>query len=483
MAYPELFTGAPSAKAKLVSLLQRMGYPVALSEEERFASLPMESTGMPGAMGEEEAVKANYAKLAHWPLYDFARWDVAEVALKPGAIVAYEMGLGKTRFGLALAELLGGPVAIVAPARLMPQWERERTLVPLTVSVDLYTYEYIRMHEPDLRGYRAIIADEAHRLRNQETLTFASMQSLSPPRRYALTATPTGGSLRQLAGVLEWIGASAYLPRTLELYQDPRGIGLSQGRMLREALAPVLKVRQRNDPKVLVAIGEAYPPVSHTMLVPPTEELWRFYLLQVRNVDRWWQKQQGEARARRGLWRLLRASTYPESLGFTGPNPLWGAFASTLQEGDLVFVSHKDFGAKLAQELKVPFVHGGIPLQRRLQRVQAFRAGEYPMLVATFGTLAEGYDIPEAKRVVVAEPIFDAIAMIQAIGRLQRPGRKMPVVPVVRIALQDSAAHYALVLTDAKLATLEAIKRGEDLDRAWPTHGHMLYELLAMYAQ
>lgn len=481
-AYPELALDTPAAKARLNSILVRMGQAPILSRADELATLPMASTGYDGQLKEQPEVKALYARLSGWPLYEFAKWDVAELAQKPSALVVYDMGLGKTRLGLALAYALGGRVAVVVPSRLKPQWEKELQGLEEKPTVDIYTYEYVRMEEPPLKGYSAVIADEAHRLRNEATLTWEAMDRLSPPRRYALTATPTGGSMRQLTGVMRWLGISAYLPRLLQLYQDSRGIGLERARELRQELAPVVKVRTREDPEVLASIGQAYPVRLVTILLPPTPDYWQFYLLQVRNVRQWWLQNPTEARARRGLWRLLRASVDPQALGYAGRNAVLEAVAQAVRPGDLIFVDHKDIGARLANTLHAPFVHGGLPLGKRLKLVEAFRKGQHEALVATYGVLSEGYDIPEAGRVVVAEPTFDAVAMIQVAGRLQRPGRADPEVPVYRFAIEDTAAHYAILLADAKLATLAALKSATDYPGFVPEHGVLLHRFLARYA-
>ncbi len=480
--YPELAAQrhTPHGQIALARALAHCGLEVSPGEDVELAALPFSGKGLPrGPMAHLPQVARAKALIADWPMYDFARLDAAELAVKGFGVAAYEMGLGKTRLGLAIAKIWGGEVAVVAPARLIPVWQAELAKVPSPPKVRLFSYEEVRREEPDLRGYTGIIADEAHRLRNTETLTYETLSRLSPTKRVALTATPMGGVLRQLRGVFSWVGAGWLMAGAPDLLQG-EDLSIQGLPLFVEKFRSALKVRTREDPEVQSDIAATYRVVRRDVPITLPDDLLRFYLAQVRNVWEWWRLDDSEARARRGLWRLVKASTYPERYGWTGPNPVMAAVVAEALPGDVIFVKYKDFGRHLASLLGAHFVHGGVPLKRRMRIIHAFRQSpDSQILVGTYGTIAEGYDLPEAKRVILAEPSWDAIEVIQATGRLTRPGRTSPEVEQVVVYAVGTAAHYAFQLVEVKLKNIRALQAGADQPERKPSHKEMLTALVA----
>lgn len=305
------------------------------------------------------------------------------------------------------------------------------------------------------------------------------MTRLSPKRRVALTATPMGGVLRQLAGVFSWVGAGWLMSGGPDLLQT-EDLSIHGLTLYMDRFRAALKVRTREDPEVQAELAQHYVVVRRDVALSLPDDLLRFYLSQVRNVWEWWKRNEGEARARRGLWRLAKASTFPERYGWTGPNPVLEAVVNIAQPGDVVFVKYKDFGVRLASRLGAAFVHGGIPIKRRMRLIAEFRQNpDERILVGTYGTIAEGYDIPEAKRVILAEPSWDAIEVIQATGRLTRPGRTTPEVEQIVVYALGTAAHYAFQLVDLKLKNIRALASGLDQPERKPSHQDMLTALVA----
>ncbi|HEY6059738.1 MAG TPA: DEAD/DEAH box helicase [Gemmatimonadales bacterium] len=114
-----------------------------------------------------------------------------------GAVLADAVGLGKSYIALAVAESLGAPLIVVAPAVLVPQW---RALMDrLGVAGRLVTHESLsRRAPPDGPTRRAVrdtapllIVDEAHRFREPGTLRYRALARLAVSARVLLvTATP-----------------------------------------------------------------------------------------------------------------------------------------------------------------------------------------------------------------------------------------------------------------------------------------------------
>ena len=112
-----------------------------------------------------------------------------------GALLADEVGLGKTFVGLAVATRFGRP-AVVAPASLRPMWRNasSRSGVELRfVSMEMLG------HGATVPSNDFIIVDEAHHFRNPATRRYAQLASASALKPVLmLSATPVQNSLDDL---------------------------------------------------------------------------------------------------------------------------------------------------------------------------------------------------------------------------------------------------------------------------------------------
>jgi superfamily II DNA or RNA helicase len=138
-----------------------------------------------------------------------------------GALLADEVGLGKTYVALALARDALQPV-IVAPAALLPMWraavERVRRRATL-VSFERLSRVGERRNcgapaDPDL-----VIVDEAHHVRTPTTRRYAALADLCARSRVLLlSATPLHNSRRDLATQLAlFLGSAAWTMSDTEL--------------------------------------------------------------------------------------------------------------------------------------------------------------------------------------------------------------------------------------------------------------------------
>ena len=165
-----------------------------------------------------------------------------------GCILADDMGLGKTLQGISLLwtlltcghSLLGGlPVAkrvvIVCPTSLVPNWESEcvkwlngrvNTLALSEASRDdaiaamdrflsprrpyhvmIVSYETFRIHAARFKPEGAcdlLICDEAHRLKNDRTLTNKALGALHCKRRVLLSGTPLQNDLEEFYAMVSF---------------------------------------------------------------------------------------------------------------------------------------------------------------------------------------------------------------------------------------------------------------------------------------
>ena len=142
-----------------------------------------------------------------------------------GGILADDMGLGKTHQALALVELVADPsdtVLIVCPAAVLYHWpEKQQSFFPhLSMSVyhgpqrDLKqaldsriivtTYGIVRqdIDELGLVGFKLVIYDEMHHLKNSKTSTFKAAGLLISGTTIGLTGTPVENNIQELKNLL-----------------------------------------------------------------------------------------------------------------------------------------------------------------------------------------------------------------------------------------------------------------------------------------
>ncbi len=119
-----------------------------------------------------------------------------------GAILALPVGSGKTWIALAVARALApGPVGVVAPAVLLPQW---RDVADRSgVSIVAVSMEAFSRGPKPLPPHPLVIVDEAHRLRNPGTHRYRRLARALVGRQVLfLTATPVVNRLADLGHVL-----------------------------------------------------------------------------------------------------------------------------------------------------------------------------------------------------------------------------------------------------------------------------------------
>lgn len=174
---------------------------------------------------------------------DGINWMVHSWCRDNSVILADEMGLGKTIqtscfiYYLFKQHGLYGPYLIVVPLSTLPAWQRELALWAPDMNVvtylgDFRSRETIRHYEWAFPGnkrlkfnvlltsyeillkdktflgaitWAALLVDEAHRLKNEESLLYRIMIDFNTNYRLLITGTPLQNSLRELWSLLHFI--------------------------------------------------------------------------------------------------------------------------------------------------------------------------------------------------------------------------------------------------------------------------------------
>ena len=166
--------------------------------------------------------------LPHYPYKDHQISGAIWLTQRSAAILADDMGLGKSLQAIAAFEHLHrsqkiNNVLIVCPKSLIGNWEAEFTLwAPRFCIAALHTtldtpgwdvlasrchvaitnYEALRHHRPGPRVFDLVIFDEIHRLKNPRSLNYAAAYSLDPGSTWGLSGTPLENHAGDLVAIL-----------------------------------------------------------------------------------------------------------------------------------------------------------------------------------------------------------------------------------------------------------------------------------------
>ncbi|XP_076103177.1 chromodomain-helicase-DNA-binding protein 1-like isoform X1 [Mytilus galloprovincialis] len=200
------------------------------------------------------------------------------------SILADEMGLGKTIQTISFLQImytyyqLYGPFLVVVPLSTLVAWQREfkiwgpemnvvtylgdissRNMIReyewqhggnkrLKFNVILTTYEILLKDKSFLGGvsWAALMVDEAHRLKNDDSLLYKSLFEFNTNHRLLITGTPLQNSLKELWALLHFI-----MPQKFDNWPDFEEKYSSQEKMgfagLHKQLEPYLLRRVKKD--------------------------------------------------------------------------------------------------------------------------------------------------------------------------------------------------------------------------------------------
>lgn len=172
------------------------------------------------------------------PLFNYQKTGVEFLLKKGSALLADEVGLGKTVQTLAFIEQTKPKnVLVLCPAILKYQWQEEikrflpdfktgvvdgaageRHLQWLTnVNIQIANYELLLHDFTDIhtRKWDLIVCDEATRISNPYTKTYKALNKLWSANRVALTGTPISNRPDEIWAIINWL-----YPGVLGSYQN-----------------------------------------------------------------------------------------------------------------------------------------------------------------------------------------------------------------------------------------------------------------------
>lgn len=407
---------------------------------------------------------------AHDQLWPFQRQGVSYLAQVNRALLCDEPGLGKTAQVIVTMRLVEGsdhtnPKALViCPKHLRGFWEQEIykwwdppvhpkvTLCEAAMrDVDFLIYkqyggifivnwELLRLM-PELQhgGWKWIVADEAHRVKNRKTKTWQAFKKLNAPRVILMTATPFANNASEVWTLLNYVRPDEYSSfwRFYDMYVHwktsylgfKQVLGVRNPKLLQRELAPYMLRRLKVD------VAADLPEKIHTTiplgLTPRQRSLYRDL------------RQEAIALLESGveltvvnaislMTRLRQIVSTTATLEATDHSTKLDAAVELIQdlapEKVVVFAQFRNTVDALCARLDRAKVSnlkmmGGMGAEHVDSVVKGFQEEDARVLVATMATGGEGLTLTAANTLMFIEKHYNPARQLQAEDRIHRIGQ------------------------------------------------------------
>jgi SNF2 family DNA or RNA helicase len=442
----------------------------------------------------------------HWYQIETARKVLRQFGGR--ALLADEVGLGKTiEAGLIVSEYLARgmiqSILILTPASLVSQWQLE--LATKFGISSITTDDESRQQNPEefwtvnphiiaslntaksakhyplvtSRNWDLVIVDEAHHLKNRNTLNWKVVNALNKRFILMLTATPVQNSLVELFNLLTLLK-----PGLLKTEADFKReyVSSKNGRIPKnpEKLRSLMREVMIRNTRSLVDV-KLPKRFATTITVTPSEsekklyhDLSEFLRTHSEHLDKL---------SRTNL--LMRSGSSPNALGESLKNlskkldfeelKTLAKRASQIKQVEksralvellkkssqktIVFTTHKATSAYLAKVFKengIEFAEflGDMTLKQKDAAIEAFR-DNLPVLLAS-ETGGEGRNIQFANAIVNYDLPWNPMKIEQRIGRIHRIGQTQDVF-IFNFCLQGSIEEYILRILHDKINMFELV--------------------------
>ncbi len=409
-----------------------------------------------------------------------ARWGA-------GACLADDMGLGKTVQAIAvmLDRAAEGPIVVVAPTSVCPNWEAEIARFAPTLTThrlpvagdraaaiaglgprDVLVCSYGLLHQnAEALGavdWKMAVLDEAQAIKNADTKRAQAVQGLRAEFRLALTGTPVENYLDELWSLFNFVnpgvlgsreGFQKRFARPIERDKDPHA-----RQALRSLIRPFLLRRTK-----AAVLSELPPRTEQTLNVEMAESERAFYeALRQRSLERIAALNEPAGRRKiqilAEITRLRRACCNPALID-AAAGVESGKLATFMElVEDLIrnrhkalvfsqFVGHLELVrvALDARGIGYEYLDGSTPSAERQRSVAAFQAGSADLFLISLRAGGTGLNLTAADYVVHLDPWWNPAVEDQASDRAHRIGQERPVT-IYRLIMQDSIEERILRL-------------------------------------
>lgn len=440
---------------------------------------------------------------------------VAYMLAAPRSIEADDMGLGKTAQTLAAVEAAGDyPALVIAPASLVLNWRNEirrwlpgRTIhvvrkskdgLDATADVTVMTYDLAKKFVGQLIGFgfKSVIGDEAHYLKNEKAQRTAKLTPLVQgiARAHLLTGTPITNRPADLISLLKMLGLLdtafggwyAFARRYCQAYQGDYGWDLSGAAYLdelNEKLRQTCLVR-RTKAEVLTELPPKVRVIQPVELSGEGERAYRdlegSFLDWLRNAS------QDELESAEGKGKILEMlNALRQAAGVAKIEPALEAIAGYQAAGRkvVVFCHHHAVMNGISEALEPGTwvrIDGTTTLDKRQAAVDRFQSDPTAtVFVASTKAAGVGLTLTAASDVLIVEQEWVAADLDQAEDRCHRIGQTGSVQAVHLIA-EDTVDARLQEAVERKRAIAEAAITGQG-GEAPMVSGSVLQDVLGAY--
>lgn len=355
---------------------------------------------------------------------------------KRRAILAADMGTGKSITALVAARAYGVSIHVVCPKSLELNWQREAAMVGVSVQTHSWAKIPAAPSEPFV-----LICDEAHYAQNLSSQRTKAMLALSDSPFcqgvYLLTGTPIkNGRPVNLFPLLKATRHKLAQDRTAyeTYYCDAHPTRFTKwdtsgAQHLDELHTNTRDVMWRVTKDQCLDLPEKTRVMRGVELSKEAEKL---YDTTLKALKADYQARLAKGEIMDGAEALVLLTQLRHAASVAKAEDACAQAQDILEEGGqvVIFVAFKDTGETIAQCLGVQFFSGDTPAQTRQQMVDDFQAGKSKAFVCSLGAGGVGITLTAAQTVILVDRPWTPGDAEQAADRLHRIGQKNAVTAV-----------------------------------------------------
>lgn len=440
-------------------------------------------------------------------LYPYQVEGVKFALFKKTAIIADEMGLGKTLQAIAAAiikkELFHiEKVLVITPASLKEQWRREIERFTdesvnvvsgskkerMSMYMDNEAYfkitnyeavlrdiEELTMFQPDL-----IILDEAQRIKNFETKTFQTIQSIPHKQSLVLTGTPLENKLEDLYSIVQFADGDLFTPLwsfaanhfILKRSKKNKIFGYKNLQSLNEKLKDLVIRRKKEE-----VLDELPQEVTNNYYIDLSKEQSQIHQRLLASLMPFINKKFLTPMDFRRIQELLTSMRMVCNSTFlvdrkTNISPKLKELERVLNEITIenqrkvvIFSEWTTMTfliGKVLSEMGIPFVElsSKIPVHKRQRIIDEFTSNPECRVFLSTDAGGVGLNLQSADCVINFELPWNPAKMNQRIGRVSRIGQKSSCVNVINFIARNSIEEKILAGIHLKLELFNAVFEG-----------------------
>ena len=426
------------------------------------------------------------------------RWMTRLKTWNAGACLADDMGLGKTVQAIAMMLHLAenGPIMVVCPASVVPNWgselqkfaptlnivnlkqgKREGAFTSLAAfDVLVITYGLLQSEDKQISkiNWAMAVLDEAHAIKNTQTKSSKAAMNIQSDFKLALTGTPIQNHLGELWNLFNFCnpGLLGTLPQFTDRYVKTEI--QAQKNHLKKLITPFILRRTKN--KVL---DELPPKTEITHSVTLSEKELAFYealrreaIDTIENNGGGNGQQHLQALAEITKLRLACCNTALVNKDIKLPSAKLEAFFEIVEElrankhRALVFSQFVMHLAIVRKELdkqgiSYQYLDGSTSIPDRQLAVKAFQAGKGELFLISLKAGGLGLNLTAADYVLHLDPWWNPAIEDQASDRAHRIGQLRPVT-IYRLVAKNTIEEKILKLHSTKRDLADSLLDGTD---------------------